>query len=164
MTLSKKSCSKAACRVPGPEGCVLCYPGCRLKLCVVCLGACRHGPQRCALCMVTMSAMRPTTSSPSPATTSQVGCSGSACSNKAEAATTINSMTIGSGIFSTVVVFPPAAQLCCCSSLESSTTSATLTSLLLLRCAAGDGARRDKDGYIWITGRVDDVINVSGHR
>eukprot|EP00879_Flechtneria_rotunda_P010550 GHRR01011030.1.p1 GENE.GHRR01011030.1~~GHRR01011030.1.p1 ORF type:complete len:632 (+),score=174.59 GHRR01011030.1:389-2284(+) len=28
----------------------------------------------------------------------------------------------------------------------------------------GDGARRDKDGYIWITGRVDDVINVSGHR
>jgi len=30
--------------------------------------------------------------------------------------------------------------------------------------ASGDGARRDKDGYIWITGRVDDVINVSGHR
>ena len=28
----------------------------------------------------------------------------------------------------------------------------------------GDGCRRDKDGYIWITGRVDDVINVSGHR
>ena len=28
----------------------------------------------------------------------------------------------------------------------------------------GDGARRDEDGYIWITGRVDDVINVSGHR
>ncbi|MEP7178851.1 MAG: acetyl-coenzyme A synthetase, partial [Pseudonocardiales bacterium] len=28
----------------------------------------------------------------------------------------------------------------------------------------GDSARRDKDGYIWITGRVDDVINVSGHR
>ena len=28
----------------------------------------------------------------------------------------------------------------------------------------GDGARRDADGYIWITGRVDDVINVSGHR
>ena len=28
----------------------------------------------------------------------------------------------------------------------------------------GDGARRDKDGYYWITGRVDDVINVSGHR
>jgi acetyl-CoA synthetase len=26
---------------------------------------------------------------------------------------------------------------------------------------AGDGARRDKDGYYWITGRVDDVINVS---
>ncbi|CAK7041349.1 acetyl-coenzyme A synthetase [Kerstersia gyiorum] len=28
----------------------------------------------------------------------------------------------------------------------------------------GDGARRDNDGYYWITGRVDDVINVSGHR
>jgi len=28
----------------------------------------------------------------------------------------------------------------------------------------GDGARRDKDGYYWITGRIDDVINVSGHR
>ncbi len=29
---------------------------------------------------------------------------------------------------------------------------------------SGDGARRDGDGYFWITGRVDDVINVSGHR
>jgi acetyl-CoA synthetase len=29
---------------------------------------------------------------------------------------------------------------------------------------AGDGARRDADGYYWITGRVDDVLNVSGHR
>ena len=29
---------------------------------------------------------------------------------------------------------------------------------------AGDGCRRDSDGYYWITGRVDDVINVSGHR
>jgi len=29
---------------------------------------------------------------------------------------------------------------------------------------AGDGARRDEDGYFWITGRVDDVLNVSGHR
>jgi acetyl-CoA synthetase len=28
----------------------------------------------------------------------------------------------------------------------------------------GDGARRDEDGYIWITGRMDDVLNVSGHR
>ena len=28
----------------------------------------------------------------------------------------------------------------------------------------GDGCRRDRDGYFWITGRVDDVINVSGHR
>ena len=29
---------------------------------------------------------------------------------------------------------------------------------------AGDGARRDEDGYFWVMGRVDDVINVSGHR
>jgi acetyl-CoA synthetase len=29
---------------------------------------------------------------------------------------------------------------------------------------AGDGAKKDKDGYIWILGRVDDVMNVSGHR
>ncbi|MDX1485158.1 MAG: AMP-binding protein, partial [Alphaproteobacteria bacterium] len=29
---------------------------------------------------------------------------------------------------------------------------------------SGDGCRRDADGYYWITGRVDDVINVSGHR
>ena len=28
----------------------------------------------------------------------------------------------------------------------------------------GDGARRDSGGYFWITGRIDDVINVSGHR
>ncbi|MEL6172369.1 MAG: acetyl-coenzyme A synthetase, partial [Pseudomonadota bacterium] len=28
----------------------------------------------------------------------------------------------------------------------------------------GDGCRRDEDGYYWITGRVDDVINISGHR
>jgi acetyl-CoA synthetase len=29
---------------------------------------------------------------------------------------------------------------------------------------SGDGVRRDEDGYYWITGRVDDVLNVSGHR
>jgi acetyl-CoA synthetase len=29
---------------------------------------------------------------------------------------------------------------------------------------AGDGARRDQDGYFWVMGRVDDVINVAGHR
>ena len=32
------------------------------------------------------------------------------------------------------------------------------------RYFTGDGARRDADGYYWITGRIDDVINVSGHR
>ena len=31
------------------------------------------------------------------------------------------------------------------------------------RCA-GDGGYRDEDGHIWLTGRVDDVLNVSGHR
>jgi len=29
---------------------------------------------------------------------------------------------------------------------------------------AGDGARRDKDGYFWVMGRIDDVVNVAGHR
>ncbi len=29
---------------------------------------------------------------------------------------------------------------------------------------AGDGARKDEEGYFWVMGRVDDVINVSGHR
>ncbi len=28
----------------------------------------------------------------------------------------------------------------------------------------GDGARRDEDGYFWVMGRVDDVVNVAGHR
>ena len=28
----------------------------------------------------------------------------------------------------------------------------------------GDGARHDKDGYFWIVGRIDDVLNVAGHR
>lgn len=32
------------------------------------------------------------------------------------------------------------------------------------RYFSGDGARREADGYVWITGRVDDVVNVSGHR
>jgi acetyl-CoA synthetase len=32
------------------------------------------------------------------------------------------------------------------------------------RYFTGDGARRDEDGYFWITGRVDDVVNVAGHR
>src|SRR5437762_8637641 len=32
------------------------------------------------------------------------------------------------------------------------------------RYLTGDGARRDKDGYLWIVGRIDDVLNVAGHR
>ncbi len=39
-------------------------------------------------------------------------------------------------------------------------TSATLTRLQF----TGDGAGRDHEGYYWIRGRVDDVVNVSGHR
>lgn len=36
--------------------------------------------------------------------------------------------------------------------------------LLSVILVTGDGCRRDENGYYWITGRVDDVINVSGHR
>src|SRR5207245_9811569 len=32
------------------------------------------------------------------------------------------------------------------------------------RYLTGDGARRDRDGYFWIVGRIDDVLNVAGHR
>ena len=38
-------------------------------------------------------------------------------------------------------------------------TASVITKIFLL-----DGCRRDSDGYYWITGRVDDVLNVSGHR
>jgi acetyl-CoA synthetase len=40
----------------------------------------------------------------------------------------------------------------------------TYFSTYLNKYFSGDGCRRDGDGYYWITGRVDDVINVSGHR
>ncbi len=40
----------------------------------------------------------------------------------------------------------------------------TYFSTIANRYFTGDGARRDEDGYYWITGRVDDVLNVSGHR
>ena len=40
----------------------------------------------------------------------------------------------------------------------------TYFSTYLGRYFTGDGCRRDEDGYYWITGRVDDVINVAGHR
>ena len=40
----------------------------------------------------------------------------------------------------------------------------TYFSTYIGRYFTGDGCRRDEDGYYWITGRVDDVINVSGHR
>ena len=41
---------------------------------------------------------------------------------------------------------------------------ATYFSQFVGKYFTGDGCRRDEDGYYWITGRVDDVINVSGHR
>ncbi len=40
----------------------------------------------------------------------------------------------------------------------------TYFSTFKVKYFTGDGARRDEDGYYWITGRMDDVINVSGHR
>ena len=40
----------------------------------------------------------------------------------------------------------------------------TYFSTYIGRYFTGDGCRRDEDGYYWITGRVDDVINVAGHR
>ncbi len=44
-------------------------------------------------------------------------------------------------------------------------TSATSSSTGAPHCyLAGDNARRDPDGYYWIMGRIDDVLNVSGHR
>ncbi len=43
-------------------------------------------------------------------------------------------------------------------------TSSAPDSLLTKTQFTGDGAGRDQDGYYWIRGRVDDVVNVSGHR
>ena len=45
-----------------------------------------------------------------------------------------------------------------------STLSLVLVSLLTETQFTGDGAGRDHEGYYWIRGRVDDVVNVSGHR
>jgi acyl-coenzyme A synthetase/AMP-(fatty) acid ligase len=36
--------------------------------------------------------------------------------------------------------------------------------VFVIKYFAGDGVKRDADGYYWITGRVDDVLNISGHR
>lgn len=43
-------------------------------------------------------------------------------------------------------------------------TSIRIKSLLIFSQFTGDGAGRDHEGYYWIRGRVDDVVNVSGHR
>lgn len=61
-----------------------------------------------------------------------------------------------------------AAYLCMYKDKE--TSDRVYIYIFLVACLAsryyfsGDGARRDADGYYWLTGRVDDVINVSGHR
>ncbi len=70
------------------------------------------------------------------------------------------------------LLFSYACQVACgtClhSLLHSDPPHTSLADLALLSVQGyyfcGDGARRDKDGFIWITGRVDDVLNVSGHR
>ena len=49
-------------------------------------------------------------------------------------------------------------------SATTSASSQTYFSTYKGKYFTGDGCRRDADGYYWITGRVDDVINVSGHR
>ena len=56
--------------------------------------------------------------------------------------------------------------ICCRTQVTSSLRSASLGSWPTFKGLyfTGDGARRDQDGFYWITGRVDDVINVSGHR
>ena len=53
---------------------------------------------------------------------------------------------------------------CARSMATTSASSQTYFSTYPGKYFTGDGCRRDEDGYYWITGRVDDVINVSGHR
>ena len=53
---------------------------------------------------------------------------------------------------------------CARSTATTSASSQTYFTTYPGKYFTGDGCRRDEDGYYWITGRVDDVINVSGHR
>ena len=48
--------------------------------------------------------------------------------------------------------------------LITTATGVDITGACTATSFTGDGAKRDDDGFYWITGRVDDVINVSGHR
>ena len=60
---------------------------------------------------------------------------------------------------------PAVARRCCAASTATpSATSETYWSRFAGRYFAGDGAKIDDDGYFWLLGRVDDVMNVSGHR
>ena len=59
---------------------------------------------------------------------------------------------------------PVAGRCCAASGATRSATSETYWSRFEGRYFAGDGAKLDDDGYLWLLGRVDDVMNVSGHR
>jgi acetyl-CoA synthetase len=56
-------------------------------------------------------------------------------------------------------------RACCAASGATTSASSSSTSARSPACYfTGDGARRDEDGYFWVVGRVDDVLNVAGHR
>jgi hypothetical protein len=58
----------------------------------------------------------------------------------------------------------PGRRRCAPSTAITSASSTPTSSSIPGYYFTGDGARRDEDGYYWITGRIDDVLNVSGHR
>ena len=58
----------------------------------------------------------------------------------------------------------PGRARCAPSTATTSASSRPISRPITGKYFTGDGCRRDEDGYYWITGRVDDVINVSGHR
>ena len=58
----------------------------------------------------------------------------------------------------------PGRARCARSMAITSASSRPISAPIQGKYFTGDGCRRDEDGYYWITGRVDDVINVSGHR
>ena len=59
---------------------------------------------------------------------------------------------------------PPGRARCAPSGATTAASSRPISRPIRGLYFTGDGCRRDEDGYYWITGRVDDVINVSGHR
>ena len=69
----------------------------------------------------------------------------------------------GSGGF--LVIQASRGRGCCARFMAIPTAMCSSTGHRFRACYfTGDGARKDKDGYFWVMGRVDDVINVSGHR